>query len=147
MISLPQALKHLMVAWAPRSKMIQAPARRAPEQSLGEIGVPLPLKGGETLLFFYSTKHAATPNLSELERCLIYSVHGPVGVHDQQNHKDFLPSIFNLTAADASELDAFYQRQGYLIGNQGDEVGPSTGPALLIVLGLMVVAVTAIALR
>ena len=74
-------------------------------------------------------------------------MHGPVGVHDQQNHKEFLPSIFSLTFTDASELDAFYQRQGYLIGNQGDEVGPSADLALLIVLGLMVVALTAIALR
>ena len=74
-------------------------------------------------------------------------MHGPVGVQDEQNHKDFLPSIFNLTAADASELDAFYQRQGYLIGNQRDEVGPSADLAFLVVLGLTVVALTAIALR
>ena len=31
--------------------------------------MPLPLKKGETLLFYYTTKHAATPNLSDLDRC------------------------------------------------------------------------------
>ena len=118
------------------------PMRKPPDPSLGELDVALPLKRGETLLFFYSTKHAATPNLSDLERCLIYSVYGPVGVHDQQNHKGFLPSIFNITAEEARELDQFYQRQGYLISNDKQcSQSPSWAPLALA--GLLVASLMA----
>eukprot|EP00435_Cladocopium_sp_Y103_P032880 s514_g8.t1 len=119
----------------------RSPGPKPPDPSLGELDVALPLKRGETLLFFYSTKHAATPNLSDLERCLIYSVYGPVGVHDQQNHKGFLPSIFNITAEEARDLDQFYERQGYLISNQGNE--GSQAPIWAPLAGLLVASLMA----
>ena len=134
---------------APRVWLMPQP-RKPPDPSLGELDVALPLKRGETLLFFYSTKHAATPNLSDLERCLIYSVYGPVGVHDQQNHKGFLPSIFNITAEDARELDQFYQRQGYLISNQsnhGNQRSQSPSWAPLALAGLVASLMACLVLR
>lgn len=56
--------------------------------------VPAVLKRGETLLFLYTTKHAATPNLSDLERCLLYSVYGPANTRDHVNFRPSWPSLF-----------------------------------------------------
>lgn len=91
----------------------ESPGAAPPDESLGEMDIPLPLRRGETLLFWYTTKHAATPNFSDQDRCLIYSVHGPVGMEDQQNHKSFLPSLFKVSSEEARHLDEFYYRQGY----------------------------------
>ena len=116
----------------PGSHRSNSPAAAPPDSSLGEIDVPFPLRRGETLLFFYRTKHAATPNLSELDRCWIYSVHGPTGLEDQQNHKSFLPSIFDLSVEEAQRLDDFYQRQGYFSTPKAPQSLASLDPLLLI---------------
>ncbi|CAJ1364796.1 unnamed protein product [Effrenium voratum] len=66
----------------PKSHRIASNSAAPPNPELGEVDVPLPLRRGDTLLFYYSTKHAATPNLSNLDRCLLYGVYGPQGTRD-----------------------------------------------------------------
>lgn len=62
------------------------------------------LRKGETLLFLYSTKHAPTPNLSDVERCLLYSVYGPKHTLDSVNVRSTLPSLLDITADEAGIL-------------------------------------------
>lgn len=63
--------------------------------------IPVVLRRGETLMYLYDTKHAATPNVTpNLNRCLLYSVYGP---QDSLNHKSWMSSIFSLSPDDISE--------------------------------------------
>lgn len=57
--------------------------------------VPVALRQGETLLFMYTTIHAGGPNLTQVDRCLLYTVYGPLGVQDSTNHKPSFPSLFH----------------------------------------------------
>ncbi|CAE7808914.1 unnamed protein product [Symbiodinium sp. CCMP2592] len=53
---------------------------KEPKAAAGESErVAATLRPGELLLFLYSAKHAAVPNFSEFDRCLLYSVYGPKG--------------------------------------------------------------------
>ena len=108
----------------PKSHRIASNSAAPPNPELGEVDVPLPLRRGDTLLFYYSTKHAATPNLSNLDRCLLYGVYGPQGTRDHQNHKTFLPSLWKLSAEEAAHLDVFYRRQGYFAARSGLQPEP-----------------------
>lgn len=55
--------------------------------------VPAVLRRGESVIFMYSCIHAGMANLTNLERCLLYSVYGPVGVYDTINHDPGFPSL------------------------------------------------------
>merc|ERR1712050_450795 len=70
------------------------------------------LKRGETLLFLYSTKHAPTPNLSGVERCLLYSVYGPKHSLDSVNLRSTLPSLLDFTAGEAGILAELARQVG-----------------------------------
>ncbi|CAJ1454616.1 unnamed protein product, partial [Effrenium voratum] len=69
-----------------------------------EPGAAVPLRPGELLLFLYSTKHAAVPNFSQQDRCLLYSVYGPAEVCDTVNIKKGRPSLESYTQAEADIL-------------------------------------------
>ncbi|CAK9089095.1 unnamed protein product [Durusdinium trenchii] len=62
------------------------------------------LQPGDLLLFLYSTKHAAVPNLSDQDRCLLYSVYGPENVQDEINCCDGRPSLKTYSKAEAEIL-------------------------------------------
>ncbi|CAJ1336016.1 unnamed protein product, partial [Effrenium voratum] len=69
-----------------------------------EPGAAVRLRPGELLLFLYSTKHAAVPNFSQQDRCLLYSVYGPAEVCDTVNIKKGRPSLESYTQAEADIL-------------------------------------------
>eukprot|EP00930_Biecheleria_cincta_P097995 TRINITY_DN89680_c0_g1_i1.p1 TRINITY_DN89680_c0_g1~~TRINITY_DN89680_c0_g1_i1.p1 ORF type:complete len:143 (-),score=12.60 TRINITY_DN89680_c0_g1_i1:60-488(-) len=78
---------------------------KEPKPERGESSaVPVVLRRGETVLFLYSAKHAATPNFADVERCLLYSVYGPVGTRDDVNIKESRPSLSHYTKSDAELL-------------------------------------------
>ena len=73
----------------------------APDLHRGEPpGVPVVLRRGESVLFDYTTKHAATPNPIDLniERNLFYAVYGPAGRADTVNHGYCPTSLFEIPA-------------------------------------------------
>ena len=55
--------------------------------------VPVVLRKGESVAWLYSTKHAAVPNPTDVERVLLYTVYGVEGFRDTSNHEDGLPSV------------------------------------------------------
>mmetsp|Transcript_37661 Transcript_37661/g.87059 ORF Transcript_37661/g.87059 Transcript_37661/m.87059 type:complete len:351 (-) Transcript_37661:105-1157(-) len=78
---------------------------REPRAAHGESErVAATLRPGELLFFLYSTKHAAVPNLSDFDRCLLYNVYGPVGISDDLNIKDTAPSLLTYSKSQASIL-------------------------------------------
>jgi len=78
----------------------------------GGVEVSSILKRGETVLFLYSTKHAPTPNLSDVERCLLYSVYGPEHACDTVNLRSTLPSLLDLRADEARILAELARKVG-----------------------------------
>eukprot|EP00439_Symbiodinium_sp_Y106_P001812 s4047_g1.t1 len=78
---------------------------KEPKAAAGESErVAATLRPGELLLFLYSAKHAAVPNFSEFDRCLLYSVYGPKGISDDLNIKDTAPSLLSFSKSEASML-------------------------------------------
>lgn len=78
---------------------------KEPKAAAGESErVAATLRPGELLLFLYSAKHAAVPNFSEFDRCLLYSVYGPKGISDDLNIKDTAPSLSSFSKSEASML-------------------------------------------
>ncbi|CAK9110544.1 Putative lipase ATG15 (Autophagy-related protein 15) [Durusdinium trenchii] len=82
-----------------------ADSHREPKVHAGESErVAAILQPGDLLLFLYSTKHAAVPNLSDQDRCLLYSVYGPENVQDEINCCDGRPSLKTYSKAEAEIL-------------------------------------------
>ncbi|CAE7034804.1 unnamed protein product [Symbiodinium natans] len=78
---------------------------REPKAAAGESErVAAALRPGELLLFLYSAKHAAIPNFSDFDRCLLYSVYGPEGISDDLNIKSTAPSLFSTSKSKSSML-------------------------------------------
>lgn len=67
----------------------------SPPPSHEPPAVPVVLRKGESVIWLYSTKHAAVPNPTAIERSLLYTVYGIDGFEDRANHQEGLPHVLS----------------------------------------------------